>query len=362
MAHRYYHRRNSHWILYVVIAIAAATCAWFLWPGGQSADSDLAGNGGTRILRNPNPATRPSIDNVVRIDRTVRTVKTTTRPSGKSSPAALRKFRAGNAAFAKQKHLEARGLLSEVLIAGGLAEDLAQEAREKLAYLSSVTLFARTIDPRDPYTMRYKFKRGDHPAAVERRLKLHVPSQLIVQVNGLSDASKFLADADYKLIKGPFHAIVYKSIYKMDMILHRREENLPPVFIKRYDVGLGQNNSTPTGLWRLGCGALIDEKTGKRERGKLLKARWNPPPNAIQRRSIEYNMPGYPFGVKGIWISLVGLDANTRPLIDYGIHSTDDQSSIGKQASMGCIRMRDNDIQEVYDRLYEKWSTVRIVP
>ncbi len=189
-----------------------------------------------------------------------------------------------------------------------------------------------------------------------------MPSQLIVQVNRLTDGSKFLADADYKLIKGPFHAIVYKSIYKMDLILHRREENLPPVFIKRYDVGLGQNNSTPVGMWRLGCGALVDERTGKRERGKLRHAAWNPPPNATQRLRIEYNMPGYPFGAKGLWISLIGTDENTKPLIDYGIHSTDNQASIGTQSSMGCVRMRDADIQDIYDRLYEKWSTVRIVP
>ncbi len=145
----------------------------------------------------------------------------------------------------------------------------------------------------------------------------------------------------------------------MDLYLHRGD--LAPVFIKRYDVGLGQNNSTPVGTWRLGCGSL-DGANGKRERGKLLKAAWDPPKNSVQRRRIEYNMPGYPFGRKGMWISLVGLDENTKPLDDYGIHSTSEQDSIGKQSSMGCVRMRDADIQDVYDRLYEKWSNVRIVP
>jgi lipoprotein-anchoring transpeptidase ErfK/SrfK len=188
-----------------------------------------------------------------------------------------------------------------------------------------------------------------------------VPAQLLVQINPPTSAATFRAGADYKLIKGPFHAIVYKSIFKLDLYLHRKSDNLDPVFIKRYDVGLGQNNSTPVGLWRLGCGALTDA-SGQRERGKLLRARWNPPPNSTRRLSIEYNMPGYPFGRKGMWISMVGLDENTKKLTDYGIHSTDDPSSIGRQASMGCIRLRDADIQEVYDRLYEKWSRVRIVP
>jgi len=73
-------------------------------------------------------------------------------------------------------------------------------------------------------------------------------------------------------------------------------------------------------------------------------------------------MPGYPFGRKAMWISLVGVDENTRKLTDYGIHSTDDESTISKQSSLGCIRMRDKDIQEIYERLYEKWSTVETLP
>jgi hypothetical protein len=347
--------------MYVFIAALAAIATWQFWPAGQPDNPEGPDSFGPGAVSNGIPTTRRSPNNVTRVDRTVRTDNTTTRPGARSKPEALKKFKAGNVAFDAEKYLEARGLLSEVLFAGGLAESLAEEARSKLAYIADVTLFARTIDPRDPYTMRYKFKSGDLAATVERQQQLHVPSQLLVKINRLADGSKFLAGANYKLIKGPFHAVVYKSIYKMDLYLHRQQENLPPVFIKRYSVGLGQNNSTPVGMWRLGCGALTTAD-GKRERGKLLRAAWNPPPNSIQRLRIEYNMPGYPFGQKGMWISLVGLDENTKKLIDYGIHSTDDETSIGKQASMGCVRMGDDDIQEVYDRLYEKWSTVQIVP
>jgi len=354
MAKKYRYRKDHNWMVYVAIAAMATAATWIFWPADQPGKH---GPGPITAL-NGVPATKPSAGNVIRINQAVRT---TTRPSGKSKPEALKKFKAGNVAFEAQKHLEARRLLSEAVFAGRLSENLADDARSKLSYLAEVTLFAQAIDPRDPYTMRYMFKSGDLAATVERQQRLHVPSQLLVQVNRLSDASKFLAGADYKLIKGPFHAVVYKSIYKMDLYLYRSEENLAPVFIKRYDVGLGQNNSTPVGMWRLGCGALTDA-SGKRERGKLLRAAWNPPPNSTQILRIEYNMPGYPFGRKGMWISLVGLDKDTKDLIDYGIHSTNDQSSIGIQASMGCIRMRDADIQEVYDRLYEKWSNVQVVP
>lgn len=49
--------------------------------------------------------------------------------------------------------------------------------------------------------------------------------------------------------------------------------------------------------------------------------------------------PGGPFGVR--WL---GLDA---PNGDYGIHGTNNPSSIGKSVSNGCIRMHNKDVLEV---------------
>ncbi len=166
MAKRRYNHKKNQWIIYVALGIVAMAATWLFWPEGNPDNPEQPGNPDTNITDNRQPATKPSKDNVVRGAQTIRTIVTTTQPGAKSKPEALAIFNAGNDAFGKQNFLEARGLLSKVLFAGGLAEDLAEEAREKLTYISSITLFARTVDPRDPYTMRYKFKRGDHPATV----------------------------------------------------------------------------------------------------------------------------------------------------------------------------------------------------
>ncbi|WP_075620230.1 L,D-transpeptidase [Paenisporosarcina indica] len=50
----------------------------------------------------------------------------------------------------------------------------------------------------------------------------------------------------------------------------------------------------------------------------------------------EYN-PGGPFGV--LWMGL------SKP--HYGIHGTNDPSSIGKEVSHGCIRMNNDDVTEL---------------
>ncbi len=52
--------------------------------------------------------------------------------------------------------------------------------------------------------------------------------------------------------------------------------------------------------------------------------------------------PGGPFGVRWMRLSV--------PWGGYGIHGTNNPSSIGKAVSHGCIRMYNEDVIEVYDR------------
>ncbi len=73
--------------------------------------------------------------------------------------------------------------------------------------------------------------------------------------------------------------------------------------------------------------------------------------------------PGYALGKRGLWISLEGVDGNPYSAADgYGIHDTSDQNSIGTYSSLGCIRLRDADIDLVFSLLYEFWSTVAVEP
>lgn len=59
---------------------------------------------------------------------------------------------------------------------------------------------------------------------------------------------------------------------------------------------------------------------------------------SIKNKAIN---PGGPFGAR--WLGL------TAPGGSYGIHGTNDPSSIGKAVSNGCIRMYNKDIIEVAD-------------
>ena len=244
-------------------------------------------------------------------------------------------------------YVEARSQLSRALLSGELSPTEADQARDALTVLGKKMIFSPRIFRNDPYAFAYDVKAGDMLARIERNEKLHVPTELLILINGLNENAGIRAGQTLKLINGPFHAVVSKTTMTMDLYLHR--EGLDPVFVQRLPVGLGRNNGTPTGLWRVKLG------------GKGRRVAWYPPPSSGLRGKVEWGDPDYAFGEKGIWIPLEGIDEDTEPKSGYGIHSTNDPDSVGRSESLGCIRLRDADIERVYATLYEKWSTVRVV-
>ena len=256
----------------------------------------------------------------------------------------------GMALLKFNKFVAARTQLNRAYYSGKLPTKRQVELRATLTDLADVTLIGpgTVVYEGDPYAFYYKPASGEVLVKIERKLKLHVPWQTLVRINGLARAADIRAGKAYKMIRGPFHAIVYKSGFVMDVYLHR--QGLEPVFIKRMRVGIGKDGSTPTGLWRV--------KLGK----KSVRKSWYPPDSSPIKGPVPWGHPKYAFGVKGLWIALEGADPEMRVMNGYGIHSTNDPSSIGKATSLGCIRLADADIDRVFALLYEQWSMVEVRP
>ncbi len=69
--------------------------------------------------------------------------------------------------------------------------------------------------------------------------------------------------------------------------------------------------------------------------------------------------PENPIGER--WIGIKGL-GEYEALTGYGIHGTIEPQSIGTDASMGCVRLGDEDVNIVYELLVERTSRVTILP
>ena len=247
--------------------------------------------------------------------------------------------------------VEERTRLSEAIFSGKLAPAEADAARSRLWELAQKTIFSPQVYAGDPYTFAYEFKQGERLAdgggkpGLVSTMDLQVPAAAIEMANKIS-APRFEAGRKYKMIRGPFHAVVYKSAFAMDIYLQRG--NGPKTFIRRVAVGLGKDGSTPLGGW------IVTDKN--------VRTPWYPPKGSGLSGLIRYGEKDYAFGKKGLWIKITGIDDSTRGEQGYGIHSTSDPSSIGKETSLGCIRLRDEDIDFVFNVLFRAHSTVWVRP
>lgn len=243
-----------------------------------------------------------------------------------------------------------RALLSELLFReGALPRHEAHAVRQRLANLSERMVFStenRSSEQvaKDPILAMHKVQPGEYLSTVANNYR--IPYQLIERINDIQ-ANRLQAGQPLQVIKGPVHAQVDKSEYRMD--LYVLDPDGIRIYLKSYTVGLGEFDSTPVGTWRVKPGSKVGPANG----GPSWR---NPRTGKVYDR----NDPDIPIGE--YWMALEGLDENTKGKAGYGIHATNNPESIGRQESMGCIRMRDEDVDEVFYTLFEGASKVEILP
>jgi len=264
-------------------------------------------------------------------------------PSRDASTASSRiqqQLRNGWDLLAANRLVEARRTLSQVLASGALSLAEADHVRQALSDISERLVFSPLIQDADPFALTYTIQGGDALSEIASRLALQADWRFIQRINNISQPGRIRAGQRIKLVTGPFHAVVNKSEYRLDLYLGDGEDR---VFVRSFPVGLGEFNSTPVGLFRV------------RANSKLIDPVWVDPRS---NRKYASNDPSNPIGER--WLGLEGVDERTRELAGYGIHGTIDPASIGRQASMGCIRMHADDVEVIYEVLMEGVSTVEI--
>jgi LysM repeat protein len=291
------------------------------------------------------PATGTPKSTLPAVDSSKVSIKPYTPPAGghstvggaESIAQARAKMQAGNL-------LEARDVASAPLVAGNLKGADADAARALLSEINQTLIFSTKKFADDRFGGTYQVQPGDRLDRIGA--KYGVTADLLMRLNGLSDARRLRAGAYIKVLKGPFHAVVSKSGFRLDLYLG----GLPGpqagdsvVYVASFPVGLGKDDSTPVGTWQVQQDRKVKNPVYYSPRGEGV---------------IEADDPANPLGE--FWIGLAGIDGDAVGKESYGIHGTIDPSSIGKMASMGCIRLRNDDVAVVFGALTEGKSTVRI--
>ena len=240
--------------------------------------------------------------------------------------------------------LNARTILNRPLVGGRLSAAQARQARAALAAINADLFFSPRITPGDPFAERYTVEPGDSLATITRRQGLGVDWRLIQRINRITDPRRVRVGQTLKLVRGPFHCVVSKSGFRADIFAGPPDFPEEWVFVRSVPVGLGEDNGTPLGDFVV------------RRSSKLVNPYWVNPRTGER---FDADDPKNPIGERWIGIEGVGEYAVHT---GYGLHGTIEPESIGSEASMGCVRMGEDDIELVYELLEEEISRVVIVP
>ena len=161
-----------------------------------------------------------------------------------------------------------------------------------------------------PEKIDYTIKSGDTLGALAHRNGTTV--DLIRKGNNISGSLIRVGDR-YRILNGKFSIVVDKS--DNDLVLKLNDR-----FFKRYRVGTGKYARTPVGDFKITD--RVAQPTWWRPDGKRV-----------------------PFGDKD---NLLGTHWLSLDIKGYGIHGTWEPETIGHQASAGCVRMLNENVEELY--------------
>ena len=169
-----------------------------------------------------------------------------------------------------------------------------------------------------PEKVDHAIVKGDLIAILAR--KYGTTTDLIATANNISNPNNIQIGDRLRILDHPkFEIEVSKSENWLLLKMNGK-------FFKRYSVGTGKFNRTPVGTFK------ISDK-------EKNPAWWK------DNRQIPFGDPENILGTR--WMKTVAT-GDTPPAAGYGIHGTWDNTSLGQQSSAGCVRMANEDVEELF--------------
>jgi hypothetical protein len=161
-------------------------------------------------------------------------------------------------------------------------------------------------------------KRGDSLDRIARRHG--TTSELIQKSNELMNPNRIMVGDRLRVFTGKFSMVGSKSNH--DLVITMNGE-----FFKRYKVGTGRFGKTPLGSFEI--------------RDKIKEPVWWRPDG----REVPFGDPENILGTR--WMSMRST-GETEDLRGYGIHGTWAPESVGTASSAGCLRMINDQVEELF--------------
>jgi lipoprotein-anchoring transpeptidase ErfK/SrfK len=201
--------------------------------------------------------------------------------------------------------LEAREILQRLMTLQ-LASQQLETIQRKLEDLNiKILLSGINIDE----SKIYEVQAGDVLVNIAKKYNTTVES--IAKSNNIKN-NVIYPGMKLRVLDGKFSIFVDKS---QNILILKLNDKV----MKTYTVSTGDNNSTPIGTYKI-TSKLVDPVWYKE--GKAIPP--TSPENILGSRWLGFDLP------------------------KYGIHGTTEPDKIGMQVTAGCVRMRNEDVEELY--------------
>ena len=204
-----------------------------------------------------------------------------------------------------ERLLEAKKLL-EKIISDANTNQIIEEAQRNLGNINIKILFSSIVTDDD---FIYEVKEGDSLIKIAQRFNT---TPELIKISNKLKTDSLRTGMRLKITKLKFSVLVDKS---QNTLTLKADEKV----LKVYTVSTGLNNVTPVGTFKIV--------------NKVVNPTWYKEGRVIP--------PGDPENILGShWLGL------SQP--GYGIHGTTQPETIGKHITQGCIRMYNQDVEELY--------------
>ena len=185
--------------------------------------------------------------------------------------------------------------------------------QDRLNVLSRRIYFQPQPHYMDPYTVTF----GDRFETIARTY--HVPWEYLSKINR-TPPEKLRAGQKLKVIRGPFSVVV--DLSDLELTVHSHG-----YYVVRMPVGIGKDESTPIGTFHV--------------TDKVVNPIYYGPDEVIAADDPQNPLGEY-------WLA---FSDEKETLQGFGLHGTIDPTSIGKAESRGCVRLHNQDIEDLYHLL-----------
>ncbi|MDD3375205.1 MAG: L,D-transpeptidase family protein [Candidatus Omnitrophica bacterium] len=245
---------------------------------------------------------------ILKLVSTPRSSTTVVKKNRSSSSEALALYEKGVELQKNNDWLEAKTIYDQMM-SEHFDFDQIEDVQKRLEDVNMKIILSNV---QTPQTVIHIVEKGDSLGKIGQKYNCTIA--LIKKSNNLKDDTIRL-NQRLRIWTSEFSVLVDKS--QNTLILKAGDD-----IVKTYTVSTGENNSTPVGTFVIET-KLIDPVWFKS--GAIIPP--DSPKNVLGTRWMGFDIPG------------------------YGIHGTTEPEALGQQVTAGCVRMRNDEVEELYDLL-----------